>query len=330
MSALYLHGMGHFHPENVITNRFLEEMDIGTNEAWIMERVGIYSRRTVLPLDYIKETRNRDPREAFGAGLYNNAQTGAAAARMAIDRAGIKKEDIGLVISGSSAADNVSPAEASTVASELGIDVPCLDVNSACTSFGAQVHFVSLMRPEALPPFVLLVNPENLTRCVDYADRKSAVLFGDGSSAAIVSATVPSHKCFTACAYETRPSDWDKVRIPRMGYFQQDGNAVQGFAIRKTTDSIRMLQKSYSLNGNRFIFIGHQANMGMLQTVCERSQIAENNHWHNVEFFGNTGCSGAPTVLSQRWNDLHPGDHVAIAIVGAGLSWVHMILQVEE
>ncbi|MGZ6292840.1 MAG: 3-oxoacyl-[acyl-carrier-protein] synthase III C-terminal domain-containing protein, partial [Syntrophales bacterium] len=81
---------------------------------------------------------------------------------------------------------------------------------------------------------------------------------------------------------------------------------------------------------NRFIFIGHQANMGMLQTVCERSQITENNHWHNVEFFGNTGCSGAPAVLSQRWNDLRPGDNVAIAIVGAGLSWVHMVLQVEE
>jgi len=330
MSALYLHGMGHFHPDNVITNRFLEEMDIGTNEAWIMERVGIHSRRTVLPLDYIKETRNRDPREAFAAGLYNNAQTGAAAARMALDRAGLKKEDIGLVISGSSASDNVSPAEASTVAAELGIDAPCLDVNSACTTFGTQVNFVSLMRPEALPPFILLVNPENLTRCVDYADRKSAVLFGDGSSAAIVSATVPSHKYFTACTYETKPSDWDKVQIPRMGYFQQDGSVVQGFAIRKTTDSIRMLKKSYALNGNRFIFIGHQANMGMLQTVCERSQITENNHWHNVEFFGNTGCSGAPTVLSQRWNDLHPGDHVAIAIVGAGLSWVHMILQVEE
>ncbi|MGZ3592700.1 MAG: ketoacyl-ACP synthase III, partial [Syntrophales bacterium] len=110
MSALYLHGMGHFHPENVITNRFLEEMDIGTTETWIMERVGIHARHTVLPLDYIKETRNIDPREALAAGLYNNAQTGASAARMAIDRAGLKKEDIGLVISGSSAADNVSPA----------------------------------------------------------------------------------------------------------------------------------------------------------------------------------------------------------------------------
>ena len=73
---LYLHGMGHFHPENVITNRFLEELEIGTDEAWILERVGIRERRTVLPLDYIRQTKNRDPRAAHEASLYRNAETG--------------------------------------------------------------------------------------------------------------------------------------------------------------------------------------------------------------------------------------------------------------
>lgn len=327
---LYLHGLGHFYPENIITNPFLEGLDIGTSEEWILERVGIRTRRTVLPLDYIRQTKNRDPRAALEAGLYNNAETGAAAARMAIDRAGIKPEDIGLVISGSSAPDNVSPAEASTVAAALGIDVPCFDLNSACTSFGMQIHFLSQMRPETLPPFVLVVNPENLTRVVDYSDRNSAVLFGDGSAATVVSATVPSRAAFTACFCESKPSSWDKVCIPRMGYFHQDGNAIQGFAIRKTTDSIRILQEMFSVNGNRFIFVGHQANLGMLKTVCDRTGLSEQNHWHSVTDFGNTGCSGAPAVLSQHWDDLRPGDHVAIAIVGAGLTWVHMILKVKE
>ena len=87
--SLYLHGLGHFHPENEITNRFLEDLDIGTTDAWIMERVGIRSRRTVLPLDYIRETRNRDPRMAREAMLYGNAETGRRAAEMAIARAGI-------------------------------------------------------------------------------------------------------------------------------------------------------------------------------------------------------------------------------------------------
>ena len=72
---IYLHGIGHFHPENVITNRFLEELEIGTDEAWIMERVGIRERRTVLSLDYIRQTKNRDPRAAHGAGRYSNGQT---------------------------------------------------------------------------------------------------------------------------------------------------------------------------------------------------------------------------------------------------------------
>ena len=89
MSKLYLHGMGHFHPENVITNQFLVDLDIGTSEEWILERVGIIARRTVLPLDYIKNTKNKEPKAAFEASLYSNAKMGAAAARMALDRAGI-------------------------------------------------------------------------------------------------------------------------------------------------------------------------------------------------------------------------------------------------
>ncbi len=327
---LYLHGLGHFHPENVITNPLLEELDIGTSEEWILERVGIRTRRTVLPLDYIRETKNRDPREAFDAGLYNNAQTGAEAACMALDRAGLEPEDIGLVISGSSAPDNHSPAEATTIAAELGIDVPCFDINSACTSFGMQIHFVDQLKPETLPPFILLVNPENLTRCIDYSDRNTAVLFGDGSAAAVVSATVPARAVFKACHCDSKPSAWKNVTIPRMGYFRQDGNAVQGFAIRKTTDSIRTLQDTFHVNGNRFIFVGHQANLGMLKTACERTGIPDHHHWHSVVDFGNTGCSGAPAVLSRHWDDLRSGDHVAVSIVGAGMTWVHMMLQIEE
>lgn len=329
MSKLYLHGMGHFQPENVITNQFLEEMDIGTNEEWILERVGILTRRTVLPLEYIRDTKNSDPKAAFEASLYSNAKMGAAAARKAIDRAGIKAEDIGLLVSGSSSAEHIAPAEASAVAAELGIEVPCFDLCSACTTFGMQLTFLSGMKPEALPPYVLLVNTESLTRRVDYSDRSIAVLFGDGSAATVVSATVPADKVFTSCDYNSKPSEWERVGISWTGYFYQDGNVVQGFAIRKSTESIRLLQDSFPANGNRFIFIGHQANLGMLQTVCERCAIPVDNHWHNVEYFGNTGCSGAPSVLSQRWNDLQPGDHVAFSIVGAGLSWVHMMLQVK-
>src|SRR5258708_24897905 len=85
--SVFLHGLGHFHPENEITNAFLESLDIGTTDPWIMERVGIRSRRTTLPLDYIRTTRNRDPRAAQEATLYTHAEAGRRAAEMALARA---------------------------------------------------------------------------------------------------------------------------------------------------------------------------------------------------------------------------------------------------
>jgi len=117
--------MGHFYPENVVTNRFLSDLDIGSSEEWIVERVGIRERHTVLPLDYIRETKNRDVRAAQEASLYTNGQTAARAARMALERAGLAPADIGMVISGSSAPDVASPAEASTAQERNPIPAGC-------------------------------------------------------------------------------------------------------------------------------------------------------------------------------------------------------------
>jgi len=325
---IYLHGIGHFHPENVITNQFLESLDIGTTEEWILERVGIETRRTVLPLDYIRNTRNADPRATDEERLYSNAQMGALAARMAIERAGIQAEDIGLVISGSSLPQYVTPAEAATVACELGIDVPCFDVNSACSTFGVQIHTLSMMQPEKLPPYVLVLNIEAVTPSIDFSDRNAAVLFGDGCSATVVSATVPSPKSFTDSAMDSKPSMWGKAIVPRWSYFSQDGGAVQGFAIRKTTDGLRSIKATLPADTGRLFFIGHQANLGVLRTACERSGVDEQSHWHNVTAYGNTGSAGAPSVLSQHWEELQPGDDVAMALVGAGLTWTQMLLRV--
>jgi 3-oxoacyl-[acyl-carrier-protein] synthase-3 len=329
---LYLHGLGHFHPENVITNRFIEELSIGTDEAWILERVGIRERRTVLPLDYIRQTRNRDTRAASEAALYTNAQTGAAAARLALERAGLVPADVGLVISGCSAPSLTAPAEASTVAAELGICAPCFDLSSACSTFGMQLHWLSTMSPERLPPFVLAVQPESLTRYIDFNDRASAVLFGDGSTAAVLSSTVKAPAAIAASGCGTDAAAWRKVTIPLGGHFRQDGHAVQGFAIRRMTQSAQALMKDQDRGrrGGRFRFVGHQANLGALRTVCERAGIGEEEHWFNVELYGNTGCAGAPAVLSSHWDELKGGDRVAMAVVGAGLTWAHLLLAVEE
>ncbi|HXJ32424.1 MAG TPA: ketoacyl-ACP synthase III [Candidatus Eisenbacteria bacterium] len=325
--TVFLHGLGHFHPENEITNDFLEGLDLGTTDAWIMERVGIRSRRTTLPLDYIRSTRNRDPRGAQEATLYTHADAGRRAAEMALGRAGIGAADIGLVIAGSSVMDTATPAEACNIAHALGIEAPALDVNSACTSFFAQLHLLSLMRPDALPPFVLLVVAEAVTRAVDYTDRASAVLWGDGTIAAVVSTTVPGRASIVESTLVSSPEGAERVVVPRTGHFRQDGRVVQMFAIKKTAQLLRHLQDAYRQEGRRFRFVGHQANLRMLEAVCRQCDIPDDRHHANVEWFGNTAGAGAPSVLSMRWDDWSADDDVAVVGVGAGLTWSSYLLR---
>ena len=326
-SELHLHGLGHFHPPNEISNAFLEDLDIGTTDAWIMERVGIRSRRTTLPLDYIRDTRNRDPRAAQEATLYTHAETGRRAAGMALERAGLAPCDIGMVIAGTSVGDTSTPAEACNIARALELEVPCFDVNSACTSFFAHIHVLSLMRPEALPPFVLLVVSEAVTRAVDYNDRPSAVLWGDGAAAAIVSTTQPGRARFVASTFASRPADAERVVVPRTGHFRQDGRVVQMFAIRKTAEVLADLRRGFACEGRPLHFIGHQANLRMLEAVCRQADFPEPHHHSNVEWYGNTAGAGSPSVLSMRWDDWSACDDVAVVGVGAGLTWSGYLLR---
>lgn len=328
--SLYLHGLGHFHPENQITNAFLEELEIGTSDEWIRERVGIRSRRTVLPLDYIRETRNTDPLQGLEAALHSHAETGRHATEMAVRRAGIELEDIGMVVAGSSFPETMSPADACNVAEGLGLEVPAIDINSACTSFFAAVHLLTAMRPEALPEFVLLVTPESLTTTVDYSDRSAAVLWGDATTAAVVSTRVPSPIRIVRGAFESSPAGRDKVVVPAGGHFRQEGRTVQMFAVKKTIRLLRRLQEEYETPNRRFHFVGHQANLRMLETVCRQCEIPEDRHHTNVEDYGNTGAAGVGSVISMEWERWSPGDDIAVVGVGSGLTWSSFLLRFEE
>jgi 3-oxoacyl-[acyl-carrier-protein] synthase-3 len=297
-----------------------------------MERVGIRSRRTVLSLDYIRETRNRDPMAAYGASVYSHADTGKRAAAMAVERAGIDMQDVGMVIAGSSKPDSMSPADACYVAAALELEVPSFDMNSACTSFFTAVNMLSSMGPDAaLPEYLLLVTPESLTTTVDYSDRSASVLWGDGTTAAVVSTKVPSRIEMVGVALESSPSGRDKVVVPVGGHFDQEGRTVQMFAIKKTIRLLRQLQKRYGEDPERRLhFIGHQANLRMLETVCSNCDVPGDRHHHNVIDLGNKGAAGAPSVVSQRWEQWRAGDDVGLVGVGSGLTWSSFLLRFGE
>ena len=328
--SLNLLGLGHFHPENEITNQFLEDLDIGTNDEWILERTGIRSRRTALPLDYIRETRNKDPRAAIEAAEISNAGTGARAAEMALARAGVVASDVGLLIGGGCAPNTVSPAEACNIGALLGVESACLDISSACSSFIAGIYMLSLMDPAKLPPVILLVTAEPMTGTVDYADRSSAVLWGDGALAAVLSTKESGRAALLGQALFSDPAGNEKVVIPRLGHFRQEGRTVQTFAIRKTSDLYLSTRETYLDDDRNFHFVGHQANLRMLESVCKRCDISEDRHHFNCEFFGNTGGASSGSVISQSWDKWTARDDISVVGVGSGLSWGSYLMRFHE
>ena len=325
--TLYLHSVGHFHPENEITNQFLEDLDIGTNDQWIIDRVGIRSRRTVLPLEYISETRNSEPRAAMEAALYSNAELGRRAAELAISRAGIEKSDIGMLIGGTSLMDTTSPAESCNIAQALELEVPAFDVNSACTSFYVQLYLLSKMQPDQLPDYILIVATDCLTKAVDYSDRSAAVLWGDGAAAAVVSTRHPARARIDGTTMASSPAGNDKVIVPRFGFFHQEGRTVQTFGIKRMTRLLNSLQVQFEDPERRFNFVGHQANNRMLESVCKHCNIPDERHFSNVEWFGNTASASSASVVSMEWEKWRDGDDVAVVGVGSGLTWSSYLIR---
>lgn len=318
---IYLHSVGHFHPPTVIDNTFLSSLDIGVDPQWVEERVGIQERRTTMSLDYIRQTRNKDPRAAAESSTTSAMEMAREAANLALRRAGLDANEIQMVIAGGCCPEMLIPAEAARVASELGIRATAFDLSAACSSFAAHVHFLSQMRPETLPDFVLIVSVETFTRAINYSDRGSAVLFGDAATAAVVSPRVPSRARVLETSFQTDPTGHHQVTIPAGGHFAQDGHRVQMFAIRKTVEIVG--ETRFAGNGhppaNEF-FIGHQANLRMLENVCRRLGVLPEKHLSNVREFGNCGAAGAPSVLSQHWEALG-ACAVNLAVVGSGLCW---------
>jgi 3-oxoacyl-[acyl-carrier-protein] synthase-3 len=168
---------------------------------------------------------------------------------------------------------------------------------------------------------VLLVAMESMTRTVDYSDRSAAVLWGDAGLAAVLSPRHPGRATIIASTLDSSPAGNDKVLIPREGYFAQEGRTVQMFAIKRTSLCYNHLRTEYEDPDRPLHFIGHQANLRMLESVCQRCDIAPDRHHSNAEWYGNTGAASSGSVLSQSWDKWRDEDDVAVVGVGSGLSW---------
>lgn len=321
-------GMGYSNPTTVIDNAFLESLDTGTTAAWIEEKIGIKERRSSLPLDYIRQTRNADPREAIKVASMSPTDMGAKASEMALARAGIKASDVGMVICNCCTPNQTAPAESQRVAERLGIErAKVFDVFTACPVFALHLDFLNNYRPETLPEYVLCVSTAALTQKVNYSDRTDGAIWGDGAAAWVVSPRQKGKLEVLDTFYQADPSRCEAVVVDTYGYFHQDGRAVRNFSVLQTVKLIRQVEAKNPVDWNRDIFIGHQANYTMLQQIVSNRGIPESNHWHNVMYIGNQAGASAPAVLAMHWDEVRSGQQIVVAVVGAGLSWGSLLLR---
>ncbi len=323
---LYVHGLGSFHPDNVIDNAFLESLDIGTTDEWITSRVGIRERRTSLPLDYIRHTRNQEIRGCLEASPLSHLDFVERASRDALARAGITADQVGMVVADPGGQFFRTPAVANLLADRLGIRGLCFDLGTACATFGLQMHFLNQMQPEALPDFVLVALGSPISWITNYNDRNTAVLFGDAAAAAVVSPRVAGGFELLATSAGSDSSQWKKIQSPVYGHFTIDGPAVQKFAIQQAVTTAKAVLPPGEAFGNR-AFIGHPANLAMLRMTVKFLEANEERHLHDIEKYGNTGQSSAPAVLAEHWDEFASGDEVVMSVVGGGLTWAGLRLR---
>lgn len=303
---MFLSRLSVWHPEEKLTNADLGRM-VDTSDEWIVSRVGIRERR-------------RAPAEM------KVHEMGARAARQALDGAPVE-----LVVCGLSVADYHVPSTANLIAGELGCaDAAAFDVRAACSSFVFGLHALRGLFALGDLSRALLVIPEAYTHVTDYTDRSTCILWGDAAFACLVTREAPAAPSLEVLDtfIGSRSQDALVVQAEVGGKFKQHGNAVHAFAIRKMSEVVETsLRRCHLTAQDLAYFVGHQANLGILQRACERVGIPPEKHLSNIEHYGNCGAAGAPSVLAQNRERFRGGDRIAVATVGSGLSWGGALLR---
>lgn len=326
-SRVVVTAMGHFHPDNHLENAFFDQLGIESDAHWVVERTGIESRTSVLAREDIVALRHGH--KDLTTLRKENRVTSAAELGLQAWRNMNKRfpktaaNDVDALICGTSVPDFDIPANACAVAGKIGLNCLAFDANSACSSFVTDLHVARGLLGTGVHKKVAIVNPERYSLRMDYADKRTCILFGDGCATAVIESApdaVGLEVLDTIVASD--PGKFDLITIGDNDVFQQNGKAVQKFAITKTIEITKeILAKNGLTTSDLAYFMGHQANLRMVSSVAERLGVPPDRHLYNVDQLGNQGAAGAPAVLSMNWDKFKKGDLIVMAVVGSGLTW---------
>ena len=310
-------GTGSYLPEKTLTNKDLERM-VETSDEWIVSRTGISERHIA------------DDHDA-------TSDLAARAGERALACAGVSASDIDLLIVGTSSPDYLFPSTACVTQTKLGLTCPAYDVNAACSGFIYALQAATTAIESGRHQTVLVIGADALTRHVDFTDRTTCVLFGDGAGAVVLRGS--EEPGVMAIELGADGTGGDLLKIPAGGsaapcteerirnrehYLQMNGNEVYKFAVRMIPKAtVRALAATGNTVEDLAWLVPHQANKRILDTIEERLGIADERVYSNVQNTGNTSAGSIPLALDDLYTSgrLQPGDLIALVGFGAGLTW---------
>ncbi|MGI8644406.1 MAG: beta-ketoacyl-ACP synthase III [Thermomicrobiales bacterium] len=321
-------GWGMAVPDTVLSNADLERL-VDTSDEWIYSRTGIRERRIIGPGD-------------------SSTSLGVAASRGALQQAGITAQDLDLIITATYTPDHFLASQATLIQAELGGNAAAFDLGAACAGFVYALATGTQFVRGGMYRRILIVGVDTQTRFVDYTDRGTCVLFGDGAGAVVLEATdqprgmlssvlgadgagfehlyVPGWEGPLEAETETAP---DPVLGPRPTLRQRPpmlmhGNEVFRFAVRVMGDAAAEAVQRAGLSFQDVdMLIPHQANQRIIEAAARRLDLPRERVWINLDRYGNTSAASIPIALYEavEAGKLKDGDNVVFVAFGGGLSW---------
>ncbi len=306
-------------PERVLTNFDLEKI-VDTSDEWIQARTGIRERRIA-----DEDTATSD--------------LVIEAARIAMEDAGLGPKDLDAIIVGTVTPDMLFPSTACFVQKGLGINqIPAFDVSAACSGFLYGLAIADGLIANRTYEVILLAGAETLSKILDWTDRSTCVLFGDGAGASVVAASeneaglLSMHLGADGSLGDLLKQPGGGSRFPashetienRLHYVKMKGNDVFKYAVRAMEDSaLKALRQAGLTSGDVDILIPHQANLRIIKATAKRLGIPMDKVYVNIDRYGNISAGSIPIALDEacRTGRVREGDIVLLDAFGGGFTW---------
>jgi 3-oxoacyl-[acyl-carrier-protein] synthase-3 len=318
-------GTGHAYPAGILTNADLEKI-VDTTDEWITSRTGIKQRRKAAENEY-------------------TSQFAVKAGRQAIERAGVKAEDIGLIICATTTPDMILPSTGCLIQAELGAtNAAAFDLFAACSGFVYGLSMATTQISSGQIKYALVIGAEVLTKYVDYTDRGTCILFGDGAGAAVLGPVEDGKgvlavkiksdgtygELLTAPGGGTRNGTTHETIDQRMHFFKMKGNEVFKVAVRSMSEISRDVLAEAGFTAQDIqLLIPHQANQRITDAVTEKLGVDPSIVYSNISQHGNTSAASIPIALDEcmEAGRVKEGDLVMLTAFGGGFTWGGALLR---